>query len=69
MRKPVIEVIDQGMADVLRRKTAAAKMKIANSMWCFARDSNSTMLRSEHPDWSAEEIQREVARRLSHETC
>ncbi len=61
-----IEVLDDAMADVLRQKTPAERLAIANSMWRFAQRMIESTLRAEHPDWNHEQIQRETANRLSH---
>jgi hypothetical protein len=60
------DYIDDAMAQVLRQKTAAERLAIGHRMWSHARQMLQAVLRDEHPDWSAAEIQRETARRLSH---
>lgn len=61
-----LEVVDETMARVLRDKTEAQRLAIANNLWVYARDLLRSVLRQEHPDWTDEQIQREAARRLSH---
>ncbi len=61
-----IEVLDDQMADILRSKTVAERLAIADQMWMFARQLIASTLRSEHPDWDARRLEREIARRLSH---
>ena len=61
-----LEVVDETMAQVLRDKTEAERLAIANGLWVFARDLLRSVLRQEHPDWTDEQLQREAARRLSH---
>jgi len=61
-----IEVMDDQMAAVLRSKTGAERLKIANDMFRFARQLIASGLRAEHPDWDEPRIGRETARRLSH---
>lgn len=61
-----IEVIDDAMAAVLRRKTGAERLAIAFGMFASARRMLISHLRAEHPDWDEERITREAARRLSH---
>jgi len=60
------EVVDDEMAAVLRQKTGAERLAIANAMYVSARRMLLSHLAAEHPDWSEEEVQREAARRLSH---
>jgi hypothetical protein len=61
-----MEILDDAMADILRRKTPAERLAIANGMWKFARDMLRASLAREHPDWTEDELNRMVARRLSH---
>jgi hypothetical protein len=66
MKIPPFEMVDDEMARILREKTGAERLKIASDMFASARRMLASHLRSEHPDWSEEQIQREVARRISH---
>ena len=61
-----IEVIDDAMAEVLRHKTPAERIRIGFTMWTSARNMLSVHLKKSHPEWSPESIEKEVARRLSH---
>ena len=62
---PRIEMLDEAMVEVLRRKTPAERVAMI-----FA--ANRTMrlrfeghLRSRHPDWDTPTVMREIARRMS----
>lgn len=66
IRPDQIEVVDDAMAEVLRRKTGEERLKIAFGLWSSARRMLLAYLRSEHPDWSEAQINCEAARRLSH---
>jgi hypothetical protein len=61
-----VEVMDDAMADVLRAKSPAERLAIANGMWRSARRMIEAILRAERPDLGDDEIRREVARRMSH---
>jgi hypothetical protein len=61
-----IEVIDDTLAEVLRRKTPAERIKIGFGLWTSARDMLLAYLKKTHPEWSIEMVEKEVARRLSH---
>ena len=63
---PKWEVVGDATAAILRQKTEAERLAIAFGMWDFARDMIRANLRVEHPDWPAERVQRETARRMSH---
>jgi hypothetical protein len=61
-----IEVMDDEMAAVLRAKTGAQRLAIADRMYHFARASLLNVLKGQHPDWSEQQVQAEAAHRLSH---
>ncbi len=61
-----IEVMDEAMAEVLRRKTPAERLAIGFGLWRSARKLLRGQLASLHPEWDAQRLEREVARRLSH---
>jgi Rv0078B-related antitoxin len=63
---PRIEVLNDDMAEVLRRKTPAERLAIGFGLWRSARKILRGQLASLHPEWEASHIDREVARRLSH---
>lgn len=54
------------MITVLREKTPAERLAIAHGMWSHARRMILLIVRTEHPDWTAQQVNQEVARRLSH---
>jgi len=61
-----IEVMDEAMAEVLRRKTPAERLRIGFGLWGSAQKLLRGQLASLHPEWDEARITREVARRLSH---
>lgn len=61
-----MEIVDNDVAEILRQKTPAEKLAIADSMWRFARNLVAAGLRFDHPDWDESQIQREISRRLSN---
>ncbi len=67
-RQPIIEVIDPEMAAVIRAKTGAERLQIANAMFVAARRMIVSQLRAEHPDWDQQRIGDTAARRLAHRT-
>jgi hypothetical protein len=56
------EVVDDAVAAVLRSKTPAQRVEMAFQAEAFARTLTAAGVRSRHPDWNVEEIEREVAR-------
>ena len=59
------EVVDEEMAAVLRAKTGLERLEIAWGLWESARRMLTSHLAAEHADWSEEQVEREVARRLA----
>ena len=64
MRQPVVEIIDPMVVEVLRKKTPAEKLAQAFGMWDFAVSMLQANLHHEHPEWTTDEIQREMRRRI-----
>lgn len=60
-----IEIVDDAMAEVLRRMTVGQRLAAANRMWISARKAIGHMLRSDHPEWTCEQIEWETTRRMS----
>ncbi|MCX7426049.1 MAG: hypothetical protein NTW96_10575 [Planctomycetia bacterium] len=63
---PKYDVIDDEMAAILAEKTEQERLEIAFGMWRSARAIIQAIVAAEHPDWSEEEVQKAVARRMSH---
>ena len=61
-----IEVLDEAMVGVLRQKSGAERLRIADRLFAFARDGIRSTLRAQHPEWDERRINLETARRLSH---
>lgn len=59
-----IEVVDDNVAAVLRRKTPAERIQMALAANRMVRLRIAGHLQTIHPDWSQEEIQAEIARRM-----
>jgi len=63
---PDFEILDDQMADVLREKSAVDRLRTAGRMWRSTRTILRGAIRTEHPDWDNDCINREIARRISH---
>jgi hypothetical protein len=63
-----IEVIDDAVAEILRRKTPAEKLAMVFAANRTMRLRIEGALRTWHSDWSDEQIRREVARRMTRGT-
>lgn len=60
-----IEVVDEEMAQVLRAKSGAERLRIASGLYASARRLLLSHLAAEHPDWDEARLGREAARRLA----
>ena len=60
-----IEVVDDAVAEVLRRKTPAQRIAMAFAADRTIRNVIAGAIRKRHPDWAAAEVQQEVARRMT----
>ncbi len=58
------EVVDDAMAEVLRAKSPAERLAIAHGMWSHASQLLQRVIKAEHPDWTPEQVQAQVAQRL-----
>ena len=63
-----IEVVDDAMAEVLRRKEPWERIAIGFNLWISASKMLTAHLSASHPDWSEEPVRREVARRMLYRT-
>lgn len=61
-----IECPDDAMVEIYRKKTPMERIKIASDMWDSARQQLNAVLRSLHPDWNNDTINKEIIKRLSH---
>ncbi len=61
-----IEVVDDSMAEILRHKTPAERIRIGFTLWASTHNMLMIHLKKTHPEWNDERVQKEVARRLSH---
>jgi len=65
-RSLAVEVVDDRVAAVLRNKTPAERLGIAFNMWTSARRMLHSHIKHSRPDWSEQEVEREVSRRFLH---
>jgi len=64
-RTPVIEVIDDDVAEMLRRMSGFDRWAAADAMCKAARELIEWSVRMNHPDWETGQVDREVARRIA----
>jgi len=61
-----MEIVDRDMARVLAEKTEAERLQIGWGMQRSAVRMMTRIITAEHPDWTEEEVAREVARRFAN---
>lgn len=66
-RRPCVELLDDAIVEVLRRKTPAERVAMVFDAEQTMRLVLEAHLRSGHPNWDAEQVAREIARRRSRE--
>ncbi len=59
-----IEVLDEAVADVIRRKTPAERIEMVAAAHRTARHLIAAGVRKQHPKWDDQQVQAEVLRRL-----
>jgi hypothetical protein len=64
-RRFQFERMDPEMVEVLRAKTPAERLEIAQGMFRAAQRMIGSHLRAEHPEWDEAQVEQEVARRIS----
>ena len=68
MQNPRIEILDEAIVEVLRRKSPAERMEMALAANRLVRMRLEGHLCSLHPEWNAKRIQEEIARRVNRGT-
>jgi hypothetical protein len=63
-----IEVVDEAVARILRRKTPAERVKMISDAHRTMRLIVEGGLRTRHPDWNDQQVKAEVVRRMTRGT-
>jgi len=66
MKTDRIEILDDVMLDVLKKKTPYERLQIAFGLWRSARYLLHVHLLAQHPEWEEDKLNREIAKRMSH---
>jgi len=65
-QNPVVEVMDPMVVEIMRKKKPAERLAISFGMWENARVMIRGTLEQNYPDWSEEQVNQELVRRISH---
>lgn len=60
------EIIDDQMAEILRRKTDVQRLRSVDGFWRSARAILRAAIVTEHPDWDRARVNIEISRRISN---
>lgn len=60
------EIIDDQMAEILRRKSDVQRLRSIDGFWRSARAILRAAIVTEHPDWDRPRINVEISRRISN---
>jgi Rv0078B-related antitoxin len=61
-----VEVVDDAIADILRRKTPLEKLQMIASGWELLRAMHASQVRRAHPDWDEARVQAETSARMAN---
>lgn len=61
-----IEVIDDKVAEIMKTKSGMERLNMVWDAWAFFEKTIKTHLKNMHPEWTEEQIQREIVRRVTH---
>jgi hypothetical protein len=59
-------MVDDEMVPVLQAMTGAERLAVADRMLRDVQQMLALHIEAEHPEWSAEQVEKEVAHRISH---
>lgn len=65
-RVPRFEIIDDQMAEILRRKSDVQRLRSVDSFWRSARAILRAAIVTEHPNWDRDRVNVEISRRISN---
>lgn len=60
------EIIDDQMAEILRRKTDVQRLRSVDGFWRSARAILRAAIVTEHPDWDRTRVNAEISKRISN---
>jgi ABC-type transport system involved in cytochrome bd biosynthesis fused ATPase/permease subunit len=61
-----IEVVDDRVAEILKTKSGRERLNMVWDAWTFFEKTVRAYLKNRHPEWTDEQIQKEIVRRVTH---
>lgn len=63
--KGQIEVVDEKVAEILKKKTGKERLKMVWDSWTYFNKRLRAYLIINHPEWTDEELRKEIIRRMT----
>jgi hypothetical protein len=63
-----IEVVDDRVAEILRGKSGPERLDMVWDAWAFFEKRIRLYLKNRHPEWTEEQIRKEIIRRVTYGT-
>jgi hypothetical protein len=63
-----IEVIDDNVAEILKKKTGQERLEMVWDSWTYFNKRLEAHIKNSHPEWTQEDIRKEMVRRVLHGT-
>jgi hypothetical protein len=60
-----VEVVDDAIAEILRRKSGWEKIRMVAGGWPLLRAMHACQIRRAHPDWDEAHVEAETSRRMA----
>lgn len=64
--KGQIEVVDGKIAEILKMKSGPERLNMVWDAWTFYEKTISAYLKNRHPEWTEDQIRKEIVRRVTH---
>ena len=61
-----IEVMDDKIAEIIKTKSGMERLNMVWDAWTFFEKRIRVYLRNIHPEWTEEQIQKEIVKRVAH---
>ena len=61
-----IEVIDDKIAEIMKTKSGQERLNMVWDAWTFFEKTIRAYLKNRHLEWTEEQIQKEIVRRVTH---
>ncbi len=66
--KGQIEVVDDKIAEIIKTKSGMERLNMVWDAWIFFERRIKAYLKDIHPEWTEEQIQKEIVRRVTYGT-